>query len=89
MQVRVLLRVFFFLTIKCCFGQWAVEDFTTFGTLDQKILPSLRTFTYEAQQTLDHPDDGVAMAQAPGCQRSSSRSVRRGRGGDRYNQQRT
>jgi len=28
------------------------------------------------------PDDGTARAQAPGCQRSSCRSVRRGRGGD-------
>jgi len=29
-------------------------------------------------------DDGAARAQAPGCQRSSCGSVRRGRGGDRY-----
>jgi len=35
-----------------------------------------------------HPDEGAARAQAPGCQGSSCRSVRRGRGGDWYNQQR-
>ena len=27
---------FFHLTNKCCFGYWAVEDFTTIGTLDLK-----------------------------------------------------
>ena len=32
------------------------------------------------------PSDGAAMAQAHGCQRNSCGSVRRGRGGDRYNQ---
>ena len=35
------------------------------------------------------PDDGADRAQAPGCQRSSCGSVRRGRGGDRYSQRRS
>jgi len=34
------------------------------------------------------PDDGAARAQAPGCQRSSCGSVRRGRGGDCCSQRR-
>jgi len=35
------------------------------------------------------PHDGAARAQAPGCQRSSCGSVRRGRGGDLYSQRRS
>ena len=59
------------------------------------ISVSLRTFTYEAERTLDPPKPrsrqhyGATRTQAPGCQRSSCRSVRRGRGGDRYSQRRS
>ena len=55
----------------------------------QKIVPSLRTLTYEAERTLDSPAQRAARAQAPGCQSSSCRSVRRGRGRDQYSQQRS
>jgi len=41
----------------------------------QEILPSLRTFTYEAERTLNPPDNAAARAHAPGCQRSSHWSV--------------
>jgi len=69
---------------------WAMEDFTTIGTLDLKESyyhwgPS----PLKPNQRWTWPDDGAARAQAPGCQRNSCMSVRRGRGGDRYNQRRT
>jgi len=83
--------VFFILkTNMCCFGLWAVEDFMTIGTLYFKesyhnSVPS----HMRPNEFWTCPDDGAARAQAPGCQRSSCRSVRRGKGGDRCSQRRS
>ena len=55
----------------------------------QEILPSLRTLPMRLNELWTCPDDEAARAQVPGCQRSSCGSVRRGRGWDQYNQQRT
>ena len=55
-----------------------------------EILPSLRACInlMRPNELWTCPDDGAARSQAPGCQRSSCGSVRRGRGGDRCSQQR-
>ena len=71
----------------CCFGWWAVEDFTTIETLYLKkyyhdSVPS----PMRPNELWTCPRDGAARAQAPGCQSSSCGSVRRGRGGDRCSQ---
>jgi len=59
-----------------------VEDFTTIGTLYLKksyhdSVPS----PMRPNELWTCPDDGAARAQALGCQRSSCRSVRRGKEG--------
>jgi len=57
----------------------------------REILPSLRTCTnlMRPNELWTCPDDGAIRSQAPGCQRSSCGSVRRGRGEDRCCQQRS
>jgi len=77
-------------TNTCCFA-WVVGGGEFYDTWD---LGSQKSFHHSGPSLMrpnefwTHPDEGAARAQAPGCQGSSCRSVRRGRGGDWYNQQR-
>jgi len=66
------------------------KDFTAIGTLDLK-----KSYHYSEPSPMrpneleTRPHIGAARAQAPGCQRNSCRSVRRGEGGDRHSQRRS
>jgi len=91
-QLRLLLRVFFlsFFYKQVLLSVVAVEGFTTIGTLDLKESyhhsgPS----PMRLNELWTCPDDGAARAEASGCQRSSCRSVQRGRGGDWCSQRRS
>jgi len=69
---------------------WVVEDFTTIGTLDlKKSYHHSGPLWMRPNELWTCPHDGAARVQAPGCQHSICRSVRRGRGGGRYSQWRS
>jgi len=78
-QVRGILQDFFVSQIRV----WWVEDFTLLGTLDLK-----KSYHHSGPSPMRpnklwiRPHDGAARVQDPGCQRSSCRSIPRGRGGD-------
>ena len=95
-----LLRVFFFFpsffsfknTSVALLKLWEVEDFANLGTpVPKESYHHLRLspMTPNELWTSGCPDDGATRAQAPGYQRSSCRSVRTGRGGDRCSQWRS
>jgi len=81
----------FFYKKKCCIAQsWDVEDFKDLGTtVSKKSYHHLGLSPMRPNELWTCPDDGAARTQAPGCQRSSCGSVRRGRGGDWYSQRRS
>ena len=61
---------------------WAVEDFTKIGNLDlKKSHHHLGPSPMRPNELCTCPHDGATRAQATGCQCSTCRSVRRGRGG--------
>jgi len=83
---------FYYLTNKCCFGcqRWRISrQLGPCISRNLTITQDLHLWGRTNFQWTCHPDDGAARAQAPGCQRSSCRSVQRGRGGGRCNQRRS
>jgi len=55
----------------------------------QEISSPLRPSPMRLSELWTHPDNGATWAKAPGRQRDSCGSVRRGRGGDQYSQRRS
>jgi len=69
---------------------WVVDDYSDLGTpCPRNRFHHLGPSPMGPNELWTCPDDGAAMAQAHGCERSSCGSVRRGRGGDRYSQRRS
>jgi len=91
-----LLRVFFFFASfflqkksVALLKLWEVKDFANLGTpVPKKSYHHLDLSQMRPNELWTCTDDGAARAQAPGCQRSSWGSVRRGKGGDRCSQRR-
>ena len=82
-----LLRVFFFSffffkkTSVVVLKLWEVEDFADLGTtLPKRSYHHSGLSPMRPNEIWTCPDEGTARAQAPGCQRSSCGSVRRGKG---------
>jgi len=80
--------LFFFFCLQTCVTL-LVEDFVELRTLDlKKSYYHSGPFMWPNELWI-RPHNRATKAQAPGCQRSSCRSVQRGREGDRYNQRRS
>ena len=81
---------FFFKRISVAlFKLWVLADYSDLGTpCPRNLFHHLGPSPMRPNELWTCPRDGTAMAQAHSCQRNSCGSVRRGRGGDRYNQRR-